>query len=694
MSAALLDGPIYVATAQTIAEALGITKRAVIMRAVEESWVAHTESVRGGKGNRYHVMALPPPVRDVVVAHLAGIGPAPKLALVPAIAEPAAPEQLSQTQRRCEAARHAVLAEIDRLAALAGTYQRAIEAFQTAYEEGRLSPALAALVPAANARGSETRAISRGSIFAWRKARDEGQSLAPRDTRTAPPVPAWAGILLRLYRVPSKPALAAVMAELPKHLEPGVPCPTYGQARRFLDRLSIVERERGRLGPNALLRHRGFKRRSTDGLLPMEVTTADGHTFKADVAHPRHGRPFRPEVCAVLDVATRRVVGWSAGLAESTHVVQDSIRVTVERHGQFSLFYTDNGAGFTGHAMTDELVGLLGRVGATPITALPGRAQARGKIERLQGTLWKAASRTLPSYNGRDMDPQARRKVVKLVKQDLAARGAARALMPWDGFLEWIGAQVAKYNARPHAALPRIRDEATGKLRHQSPDETWAQFTAEGWSPDLLPKAVTDELFRPQEVRWTTRGEVQLPFGRYYHDDLVGWGKTQVRVGYDIHDGSKVWVRTLEDQRLICIALRDGNVIPEQPASKIEEANLRRAQGRKKLLESHLEEVAAELGPKLVELEDFSAGRSPPSATPTALGRFADPAIIELHPRQAQAEIDAAARESRIARWREIEARLKAGDAVEPDDARWHRVYGASSELRTQQLLDRATESA
>lgn len=56
----------------------------------------------------------------------------------------------------------------------------------------------------------------------------------------------------------------------------------------------------------------GFTRRTTEGMEPGTVYTADGKTFDASVAHPVSGRPFRPEITTVIDVATRRVVGWAA----------------------------------------------------------------------------------------------------------------------------------------------------------------------------------------------------------------------------------------------------------------------------------------------------------------------------------------------------------------------------------------------
>src|SRR3546814_6754775 len=180
--------------------------------------------------------------------------------------------------------------------------------------------------------------------------------------------------------------------------------------------------------------------------------------------------------------------------------------------------------------------------------------------------------------------------------------------MSWQDFLAWAQQQVDNYNNRPHSELPRTRDPQTGKLRHMSPAEYLADWRARGWKPLTLPAEVTEDLFRPYEVRIATRGEISLPWGRYYHPELVHYGQEKVRVGYDIHDGSKVWVRTLDQGRLICIAERDANVIPEQPTSKVEHAKKVRADARLRLLQQHAEEVEAARGPGLLERSEGRRG--------------------------------------------------------------------------------------
>lgn len=644
------------------------TRPGVALRAEQEGWRSRPRAGRGG-GREYPITALPVEARAELLKREADAAPAqPSLPM----ALPADTTRIADWQRRTMDARAAILAELDRLAGVAGV-TAAVAELITRAEAGTLAPTLQAMVPIANARGGATgtRTLSRRTLFRWREEAKRGVSaLAPAAPASAEALPAWAGALMATRRQPMKPKLAEALRLLPDRLPEGVAMPSYDAARRFLARVSIVERERGRRGPNDLLAVQAFRRRSTDGLRPLDVVTADGHSFKGNVRHPMHGNPFKPEICTVLDVTTRYAFGWSAGLAESSVVVMDAIRCGVERLGQFGIFYTDNGSGFVAEAMTDEVTGFLARIGATPENATPGRAQSRGKIERLQ-QMWKAAARELPTYTGRDMDREAGRRVVKLVKQDLLERGSSRLLMEWADFLAWIGQVVARYNTRPHRGLPRIRDAVTGTMRHMSPAEALAQHRAEGWEPQMLPAPIIADLARPYEMRSTFRGEVRLPWGNYFHHDLVPHGGERVRVGYDVHDGSRVWVRTGEDGRLICVAQRDANVIPEQPASKVEHALQQRGKARLKLLEDKAALVRAEThgtpawiehAPEVVPALSLRAARIDAEHAET-LARFAEPTPVPA------AELNDEDRW--YTRAQGLIAARDAGQLLTEDDAEW-----------------------
>lgn len=658
------------------------TERGIRKMADREGWPTEKRNARGG-GSAYAVTAILKSCAGASHGDLiAKLTTTPSTAVVvqPSRVAVATPTTLADWQRNCADARAAILLEVERIAAVAGV-SRAIECVVALAASGELRTDLQELVPFANARGGAagSRTLSRRTLFRWRTENARGvEALTP--TAPAPAkIPAWGAALLRLYNSPTQKSLAAILeCDLPSVLPENVPCPTYDAARRFLKRMSIVDRERGRSGPQGLLKHKAFKRRSTDALQPLDVVTADGHAFKADVAHPVHGRPFRPEVCAIQDVTTRYVFGWSAGLAESATVVMDTIRSGVEHLGMFGIFYTDNGSGFVSDAMTAEVTGFLARLHATPKNSIPGRAQSRGKIERLQATLWKRAARQLPTFNSRDMDNEARRKVVKIVRSEIKAYGASRFLLSWDEFLTFARNAVEAYNNRPHRSLPKFRDEETGKMRHMSPAECLAHHRSKGWEPVTLSPEAAADLWRPYEIRTTARGEVKLPWGRYFSKALESFGGERVRVGYDIHDGTRVWVRTLEHGQLICVAIRDGNVTPEQPASLVEHARQRRADGRLKLLAQHAEEVRAEMGPGLIEHKaevPFNAAIAERQREIEA--EYLNPVSVPV--------LDT--RRTRFMRALEIEQAEAAGLPISDEDTRWHRAYSSQPEYRTAKMM-------
>ena len=660
---------------------------AMIRRAKREGWSGRARSARGG-GVAYPVAylmkVLPEPAREALLDSLSGIAPSSEPAALPLpvpTPDAACDAQLADWQRACADARAAFLGELDRFAALVGP-TRAAGRLVVLARTGSLPPDLLALLPVANARAGTlgARALSVRSLFRWRAAFATGgwRALAPEAPLRQEGLPSWAPMLLRLYRTGSRRSLAAVLEDLSGLLPAGT-CPSYGKARRFLLFLSAQDRNRGRYGPNGLLAFAGFKRRSTADQLPLDVVSADGYSLKAEIAHPIHGKPFRPELCAILDTTTRMVIGWSAGLSESAAVTLDAIRHAAERFGSFGIFYSDNGSGFTANALSHETLGLLSRIGAVPKNALPGRAQSRGKIERLQQSLWGRESRRLPTFAGRDHDPEARHRLQRRLNADLKRLGMSLLLPTWPDFLAWAQSAVDAYNSRPHRSLPKVRDKVTGRMRHQSPLECLATFEAQGWARQQLPEAILTDLFRPALERITRRGEVSLPWGRYYAVALVPHTGAAVRVGYDIHDGSKVWVRD-QQGRLLAIAEQDANVIPEMPMSAIAHSRIRRVRAAIARLDERREDHLAELGPEPIE-------SSPPleSPLPAALSRLMQEAVNETARGQSKPEdlMGTEAGRERYARALSLQATSERGEDIPPADQAWLRSYRASAEYRT-----------
>lgn len=587
-----------------------------IRRLKRDGWPSRPREGRGG-GREYPIASWPEPLREALldaikrrvpqICEVLEIADEPTASLpipaealpLPSVISATDPTQIADWQRRTRDARAALLQEVDRLQALAGHRApgRAIDLIVEGARTGDLAPTLRSLVPVANGKAGKngSRTLSRRTLYRWYGDRAESgiAGLVPRDPNRPAPVPTWLAPLLKLSQTPTKRSLQAVLEDLPKHLPPGVTAPNASTARRWLDKVAPQVRQKGRLGPRALLALKAFRRRDTSCLEPLDVAVADGHTFRAKVSHPITGKPMQPEVMAVIDAATRYAFGWSAGVAESTDVVMDALRHGVSTLGLIAVFYTDNGSGFVNEIVSDELTGYYARLGMLHERATPGRAQARGLVERPQSSLWRRSAKKLPTYTGRDMDREAAKRIEKLVEKDIKEAGASRYLMSWQDFHTFLAVEIDAYNNRPHRSLPKLRDPQTGALRHMTPAECLQSWRDKGWQPVTVSQAEADDLFRPYERRRTNRAEVQLPWGRYFHKELEPFHGDDVLVGYDIHDGSKVWVRTLEG-RLICVAQRDGNLTPYMPASKVEHARQKRADGQIKRKQRQIEDIRVE----------------------------------------------------------------------------------------------------
>ena len=636
-------------------------------------------SGRGG-GLERHISILPDAARaDLSRRALVAAPPVPP----PSPVEDRSSEgSLKPWQRRVQGARSILLQEVERQSLLRGQGVSEAERFiADAAAQGDLPEDLARAAREANARLGKRTGLTARSLAEWRRAKAKGGLAALAPEAAAKPdrnrAPVWLQPFLDIYRRPGKPSIAQCYEAL-KFEQPDLALPSLRAVQREVQALGAVTKNRGRAGPRDLKRLRAYVVRDFSGLEPMDVISADGHTHDQEVQHPIHGRAFRPEIVSTIDIATRRCVGWSAGLAESAYVVADALRMTSVQCGVAGIFYVDNGCGFRNELLDEAALGTLARLGTTKMHSLPYNSQARGVIERFNATCWVRGARLLTAYVGRDMDKEARQIVYKSSRQDIERTGRSRFVMGWEEFTAWAQAQVDAYNARPHTSLPKIVDPETCAKRHQSPDEAWAVWRGAGWEPVTLSEREVEDLFRPYVIRTVSRGQIKLGSKTYFSAelDLGDWHGEEVMVGYDIHDASRVWVRDL-DERLICTAGLDGNKVDYVPRSAIEEARDRRAKAREKRLQRHLDEVQAERGGNVIEI---TATRSDADAAATAAFKAE---IQQIDTRKDEW----AEKRARIARAQEIERRLMSNEAVSEADRAWFERYRDHPEFKAHKAV-------
>ena len=643
-------------TAQELAGLPGLpsTPRAIRSFAQRAGW--NSQRRIGSKASEYAFASLPAETQQALLAKAVSASALPE----PIERDALSSSRLNDKQRSVMAARLAFIREIEHLGKVTSQRQ-AIALLVNQAKAGELSPYLAERLERANDRKASGRNLSERTLKRWlADYKQHGEAgLAPARRKADVNVPEWAADFLRCYQRPTKPSVEASYAEFAgKHSGER---PSIHQVRRFLNKLSVDARMFGRCSHQAGKAHKTFNRRNTLNMRPGEVYTADGHTFDAEVLNPRTGKPYRPEITTVIDVATRRALGFSVGEAESHIVVLDALRDAVQRGGMFVMFYVDNGPGYKNHTVRE----VVERLGGSMIHALPYNSQARGLIERAHQTIWVNAAKKIPSYLGADMDRHAGNKVHKITRQQLRDAGRTSLMPTFAEFLAGAEAELEAYNHRPHRGLPKIRDPQTYQRRHITPQEAWDAAIAKGWQPLTAPPEVVNDLFRPQIVRKTMRGEIAWAGERYALDALADLHGKQVRVAYDVRDASRVWVRTMSGE-LIGEAKLNGNASDYIAPSIVEQGYAKQAEGQFKKTVAKLENLTGQRV-ELVSEPVIDYSQEQLAAARQHAARLAAPA-----PDPFKVPDDAMAR---YRLWQRLDARLKAGESLSGEEALWHQRY-------------------
>lgn len=458
----------------------------------------------------------------------------------------------------------------------------------------------------ANDRASRPK-ISRTTIYDWFAAFDSDgvSALAPAPTKTADPIPDGFFEFMRFYARPAKPTIAEAhrdyLEAAEKHDGPQPITLSLDTVSRILrKRLNNIEKNVGREGILTLRSRMSYITRTTENMLPTTVYTADGKTFDAEVADPVSQRPMRPEITSVLDVATRKCVGYAVSRKENVIAVTEALRRSCSAHGICAIFYTDRGAGYKNKTFDADAGGLMGRLGITKMHALPYNSQAKGIIERFNH-VWNDLARKMPTYMGRDMDKQAKQSVHRETRSEIVAFGSARRLPSWEDFTAAVEASIEKYNDRPHSGLPRFVDPETGKKRHMTPNEAWDMHVAKGFEAVRIDPEEEDDLFRPYVKRNVHRCLINLWTNEYFSHDLDPYHEQEVYVGYDYNQADRVWVReidadTREAGKLICVAEFMGNAQRYIPLTVERKAIEDRNRNAIKRLDRRRRDKEAELG--------------------------------------------------------------------------------------------------
>lgn len=571
------------------------TRAALLLRAIEEQPAQGLPAVV--------------PETPVVAADAAGLPAAAAPTLRPA----------SRQAQACADARMVVLRHLRNAAHLCGGITRAAAELSAQLKAGVASAELLDHARTAHQRQrkADEAGVSIGvrTLFAWHTAEQAGgwSALLPEDAKpqAVQTIDPDVALVLRRYASTDGAARNLTLVARAVNTELGRPYDEwrtlYDRARRALPKLDRVKLIKARHTHAERAAKLPFKRRDAGMLRPLDVVVCDGHTFKAKVRHPDHGQPFAPEVTAYMDVATRKVIGWSVALSESTIAVGDALRHTVATHGVPALVYTDNGSGEKAKYFDCPITGLFERLGIEHRTGRPRHPQGHGIIERSWRTHMINAARQYATYQGGDADDgKVRDMALELAREQRAVKRAqadgevirlTNKCPSWRQFFTDIEAAFGEYNARHrHRGLPK-HESGPYAGKHPTPDEAWAAMVVPS-DVQRLDEPTLRALFMPAKVATAQRGEVRFMNQHYFSHDLMQVDGEKVRVHYDIHDPAAVWVWTLEGQ-FVCEAKWAANRIDYFPKPVIEMAREKRVQAAIKRREAQIDTARRELTPTL-----------------------------------------------------------------------------------------------
>jgi putative transposase len=381
--------------------------------------------------------------------------------------------------------------------------------------------------------------------------------------------------LLEHYCKPSRPTVAtAWRASAPWYAARGLQRPSLHTFQRIAARLPVAQKNRGRMTGAEWRALLPYISRDVSMFHSNDIWVGDGHSFKARVQHPIHGSPFRPEITVVMDWVSRRIVGWSVDLAESTIAVSAAFRDSqIRTRSRPLVYYSDNGAGQTGKAIDCPIHGALIRQGIARETGIPGNPQGRGVMERLWQTVFIPLAETYPTFMGDQADKGSIRKVTARIAKDLRAGRESKELPTWPAFLADLSQAIETYNqTHEHGAL-RGKVPAVEYVERLDP-------TSEVFRID---DREIEALWMPEVRRTPSRGLIQLFNNHYSLPSLVDVlpAGASVRVRFDIHRAQHIWVLAM-DGRLLGVAQWNGHRHAAFPVPFIEQKRAERAAGVRK----------------------------------------------------------------------------------------------------------------
>ncbi|WP_337999785.1 transposase domain-containing protein [Xanthomonas cucurbitae] len=524
--------PIDMLDLATIADAIGVSKRAVEMRAVKENWGYQTRAGRGGAKRYYAAIGLPVEVQAAVFLHSGVVSPSS--AAVERVRErrPAAVPNAAHIQsawQRYEAVPQHLKAEASRRL-------RALQAVEQLVADGH--PVLdARSLVAAQLQRDNVRGASEASLARW-AAQIAGVEKQHRLAMLVPaytgrtvtaeiPAEAWDLFKADYLRVEAPTASScydrvARIAKVKQWLLPSL--------KTFQRRIK-AELPRGvlvlsRQGQEAFNRTFPAQERDRSVFHALEAVNADGHKFDVFAKWP-DGTIARPIMVGVQDLYSGKLLGYRIAETESADLARFAFRDVVERYGIPEKVWLDNGRGFASKMLTggtanrfrfkvreDDPTGVLTAMGCEIHWATPYHGQAK-PIERAWRDLCDRVAKH-PAFAGAYTGN----------KPDAKPENYGSKAVPLDEFVRVLNEEVDAHNAR---GSRRTRVAAGGSF-DQAFAASYAQCTIRKASGEQLRQM----LLATDVVTSDSRdGSVRLSGNRYWSEAIAPYAGQKLMLRFD-----------------------------------------------------------------------------------------------------------------------------------------------------------------
>ena len=360
---------------------------------------------------------------------------------------------------------------------------------------------------------------------------------------------------------------------------------------------------------------------------------------------------------------------------------------------------TDNGSDFKAVRVRS----VLAHLGVEHELSPPYTPTDKGHVERAIGTLQRGFMARQPGFVGHSVaDAQAIRSrkafAARLGEDD---RDAFRVELSAEELQRRVDAWAAlEYGQAPHGGLDgrspaQVAMTAAGSIR-----------TVDERALDML----LMDLPSNEGLRRVRKKGLQVERAYFISPALVGLEGRQVKVRLDPTDMGRIYVYTADGDQFVCVAENPERAGISRAAVAIQakqdqarataETKRDLSRIRRKLRPFHevADQMAREALPPVIEFPRAAESYTTPAlaaaadaagvdmplpAAPAPAGQRPPAQIIALSKPVSALDDEAEKKARRIARWKGLDARLKAGEVLEPADERWHRAYGRDAELIT-----------